>query len=140
MKIKNKLAVILTTALFGSSVIAGIASAADTQDANKAKRQEIRQQVEAIKKLPEAQRKAKMEELKKKYPEMANHKRGKKGNRMGKMMSDLEKTNPQLAAEIKNIRNLPQDQRKAKFEELKKKYPELANWKREKRNNDKPGK
>lgn len=113
--IKNKLASVLTVAVFALSSLGMVANAAVTEQ----QKTEIKQQLEQIKKLPKEQRKAKVQELKAKYPDAFKHKKHGEGF---KKLKELAKNNPQLAAELKQIKELPKDQRRAKMKEIKEKY------------------
>lgn len=124
--LKNKIAKIATSLLFGITVISGTAFAATTsapvnntkQTVNKEDMKAFKDELKSIKNLPKEQRKAKMQELKTKYPNTF-----KKHRHAGMhKLQQLAKNNPQLANELKGLKDLPQDQKKAKIKELRGKY------------------
>jgi hypothetical protein len=126
--IKNKVIIFFTAALFAVSITAGTANA---QQAGKIKKTNIKRQavianhkaikaqLDQIRKLPKDQRRAKMQELRAKNPGF--FKIGGNGNGLFKLRQ-LAKTNTQLASELKGLKGLSQEQRRAKLKEIKQKY------------------
>ncbi|RZL33469.1 MAG: hypothetical protein EOP00_32840 [Pedobacter sp.] len=115
----------IASLVFSVSVVSGIAVAApavnNTQSSvSDADKKVIKEQLKSIKSLPADQRKAKMQELKAKYPNaFKNYK-----NHAGGRLDELAKTNPQLANDLKALKDLPKEQRKARMQELRAKYPD----------------
>jgi hypothetical protein len=142
--VKRKLLGILCLAVFSSSaVLTGIASAATTvEKKDKMAAHEIKKKdkqdflkahpdlanaLKALKDLPKDQKKAKIAELKKKYPDFFKEYRNKMNNKgmkgdKGNKLAELAKTNPQLANELKALKDLPKEQRRAKIKEIRAKY------------------
>jgi hypothetical protein len=136
--IKSKIISVLSLAVFSSAaLLTGVASAATPAAVNKPvvnqtiKKErkdflkahpELAKELKAIKDLPKDQRKAKMADLKKKYPDFFKFARSGKKENKGNKLAELTKNNPQAAAELQSIRNLPKEQRKAKMKEFREKY------------------
>lgn len=90
---------------------------------------ELKKELENLKNLPKEQRQAKLDELKKKYPDDFKNMKPGMGKHFGHRgfgfgpggnMKNLETTNPDLAKDLKALK----DDMKTKMDALKAKYPD----------------
>ncbi len=127
--IKKKINFLLGVAIIGSTVLVSnyqVNAATAKQHIKESKKEflkahpEIEKELKAIKALPEEQKKQKMKELRKKYPEY--FKNAQNNRNKGGKLRELAKKNPELAKELKALKGLPEDERRHKMRELRKKY------------------